>query len=572
MSESLDMSNHKRQDAHQTPDGPAYAASPASKEHEPPFKRLEAEVADTEVPMKKDLRFWTMFLAIGLCQFLAALDATILSTALPTIMGELDSGELYVWVVNSYLLASTAFGPIFGQASNIFGRPVLTILAVLLFAAGSAICGSARNTVQLIIGRSVQGIGGGGCVVMPEILICDLVSLRERGMYAGILAAAWTVACLAAPVIGAVLAERATWRWIFYMNLPISAIVLVPVVLLKQRYPHQGTLWQRLRRIDWAGNAILVASVTSLLLSLTWAGTLHPWSSWRTIIPLVLGLAGLSAFVYFESGPWLTEPTMPVRLFQNRTSAAVYATSFLHGLLLFWVGYFLPIFFQAVRAASPMRSAVRVLPVLTVGAPAGLLAGVATTVTGKYKLWHFVGWALTAVGLGLFALLDERSPLGWSVGFQVVFGFGFGVLFTTFLPALLASLSDADVAVATATWIFVRNLGSIWGIAIPAAVFNTRADQLAAVLPDAGLREMLVRGGAYEHATAAFVGLFRGVPKLYGMIVDLYASSLRLVWLVSIGFAALGFLLSFFVKGLELRKTNDTEFGLSTSQATRNEV
>ncbi|KAF6813796.1 major facilitator superfamily transporter [Colletotrichum plurivorum] len=569
MSESLNMSSHKHQNQHQTPDG---HAETASKEHDLPVQDQEAEVAGTEAPMKKDLRFWTMFLAIGLCQFLAALDATILSTALPTIMGELNSGELYVWVVNSYLLASTAFGPIFGQASNIFGRRVLTILAVLLFATGSAVCGSARNTVQLIVGRSFQGIGGGGCVVMPEILICDLVSLRERGMYAGILAAAWTVACLAAPVIGAVLAERATWRWIFYMNLPISAVVLVPVVLLKQRYPHQGTFWQRLRRIDWAGNAILIASVTSLLLSLTWAGTLHPWSSWRTLVPMVLGLTGLAGFVYFESGPWLSEPTMPVRLFQNRTSAAVYATSFLHGMLLFWVGYFLPIFFQTVRAASPMRSAVLVLPVLTVGAPAGLLAGVATTVTGKYRPWHFVGWALTAVGLGLFALLDERSPLGWSVGFQVVFGFGFGVLFTTFLPALLASLSDADVAVATATWIFVRNLGSIWGIAIPAAVFNTRADRLAAALPDAALREMLVRGGAYEHATAAFVGLFRDVPELYGMIVDLYASSLRLVWLVSMGFAVLGFLLSFLVKGLELRKTNDTEFGLSAPQVTRNEV
>ncbi|KAL0932247.1 major facilitator superfamily transporter [Colletotrichum truncatum] len=540
---------------------------------EPVSTSYDAESNNNQdAPMKKDIRFWTMFLAIGLCQFLAALDATILSTALPTIMYELNSGELYVWVINSYLLASTAFGPIFGQASNIFGRRILTILAVLLFIVGSAICGSANGTVTLIIGRSIQGIGGGGCVVMPEILICDLVSLRERGMYAGALAASWTIACLAAPIIGAVLAERATWRWIFYMNIPISAVVLVPVVLLKQRYPHQGTFFHRLRRIDWLGNAILIMAVASLLLSLTWAGTKNAWSSWRTIVPLVAGILGLAGFVYFESLSWLAEPTMPLRLFQNQTSATIYLTSFLHGMLLFWVGYFLPVYFQAVQNASPMRSATLILPVLTVGAPAGLLAGVLTTVTGSYRPWHFVGWAITAVALGLFTLLDADSSLGYSVGFQVLFGFGFGVLFTTFLPALLAGLSDKDVAVATATWIFIRNLGSIWGIAIPAAVFNTRADQMAQVFPDESLRTLLLKGGAYEHATKAFLDLFRKTPEVYDVIVDLYVKSLKLVWQVAIGFAVLGFLLSFLVQNLELRKTNDTEFGLGPTSKPSNIV
>lgn len=309
---------------------------------------------------KKDARFWLLFSALVLVEFLAALDTSILSTALPTIVADLNSGALYIWVINSYLLASTACGPIFGQAANIVGRRSLAILAVVLFAVGSAVSGAAHSTPVLIVGRIIQGIGSGGCVVMPEIIICDLVPLRERGLYAGLLNACWSVGTLAAPVIGAVLVERASWRWIFFLNLPIAGVALLPVFMLKLRYPHRGTFWERIRRIDWIGNGILVLAVVSLLMSITWAGTENPWSSWRTIVPLVMGFVGLGGFVAYEGSPLIQEPTMPLRLFRNRTAAAVFATSFLHGMLLFWIAYFIPIYFQAVKEASPIRSAVMV--------------------------------------------------------------------------------------------------------------------------------------------------------------------------------------------------------------------
>lgn len=193
-----------------------------------------------------------------------------------------------------------------------------------------------------------------------------------------------------------------------------------------------------------------------------------------------------------------------------------------------------------------------------------------TTVTGKYLPWHFIGWVCSTVGLGLFSMLDAETTLGEWVGYEVIYGFGFGVLFTTFLPAILAALSDKDVAVATATWIFIRNLGAIWGIAIPAAIFNTHADQLASSISSEEIRSFLVSGGAYEHGTAAFVKSFKSDPTLHAAIVQLYTKSLSLVWKVSVVFGGLGFLLSFFVQQLELRKEMETEFGLadkSTEQA-----
>ncbi|KAH7305290.1 major facilitator superfamily transporter [Stachybotrys elegans] len=522
---------------------------------------MTADAVPSKTP-KKGIRFWFLLVGIALCQFLAALDSSVLSTALPTITADLNAGPLYVWMINAYLLSSTAFGPLFGQASNIFGRRALTIFAIAAFAAGSLISATSQSSAQLIAGRTIQGIGGAGCVVMPEILICDLVSLRERSTYVAILTACWGSGTLVAPIIGGALASPGTWRWIFYMNLPVTGAAVIPILMLKMRKPPSNdTFAQRLARVDWTGNLILVLAVVSSLLSLTWAGTQNPWQSWRTIVPLVIGVLGLLGFAVYEAGSWIHAPTMPPRLFTNRTAAGGYSTAFLHGMLLFWVGYFLPVYFQAVQTVSPLISAVRTLPLILSSAFSGFAAGYLTTLTGKYLHWHIGGWLLMSVGVGLFSILDDQSSTGHWMGFQIIFGVGMGTIFTTQLPAILASLQERDVAIASATWIFIRNLGSIWGTAISAAVFNTRADELAAGLVGP-VRDFLVRGGAYEHATEAFLNMFRDQPQLYEAILHLYSSSLQLVWQVSIGFCVLGFLFSLLIKNLELTQEHHTDWGL----------
>ncbi|KAM5344957.1 hypothetical protein ACJ41O_010819 [Fusarium nematophilum] len=523
----------------------------------------EPEPVSGPAPGKKGARFWFIFVAIALTTFLAALDTSIISTALPTIAADLGSDSLYVWIINSYLLASTATIPIFAQAANIYGRRSLTLLAVCVFTLGSGLCGGAHNTAMMVGGRAVQGIGGGGVLTMSEIVVCDMVSIRERGMYAGIIGGVWAIAAVVAPVMGGAFAQNISWRWIFYINLPIAGVALVALGLfLKLARPPSGTLKQQMSRIDWGGSVLLICSVTAIVLALSWGGSGHPWSAWQTIVPLVIGLAALLAFFAYQGSPWLKEPTMPLRLFGNRTSSSLLIISFIHSLLLYWICYFLPVYFQAVKEASPTRSAVMLFPIACTSAPGGVAAGIAITQTGKYRLWHFSGFVLMSIACGLFTLLDEQSSMGRWVGFQILFGFGTGVVFTSTLPPILASLPDSDVAVATGAWTFIRNFGSIWGVAIPAAVFNNHVNHAAPRISDEGVRALLVDGGAYEHATQYFLRSLDPYPELKAEVVQTYLNGLKVVWQVSIAFCLLGFLLCFFVRSLTLRDELNTEYGL----------
>ncbi|KAF5683755.1 fusarin C cluster-transporter [Fusarium circinatum] len=509
---------------------------------------------------KKGVRFWLIFFALALTTFLAALDTSIISTALPTIAADLGSESLYVWIIDSYLLASTATIPICAQAANIYGRRSLTLLAVCIFTLGSGLCGGAHNTAMMIGGRAVQGVGGGGILAMSEIVVCDLVSVRQRGMYAGILGCVWAIAAVVAPVMGGSFAQNISWRWIFYINIPIASVCLVTLgAFLKLSHPPSGTLKEQITRIDLGGSVFLIGSVTSIVLALSWGGTKHPWSAWQTVVPLVIGLVFLLVFLVYQGAPWLREPTMPLRLFSNRTSSTLLVISFIHSSLLYWICYFLPVFFQVAKEASPTRSAVMLFPIACTSAPAGIAAGILITKTGKYRIWHFAGFVLMSIACGLFTLLNEHSSTGRWVGFQILFGIGTGVVFTSTLPPILASLPDADVATATGAYTFIRNFGSIWGVAIPAAVFNNHVNHAVSNISDPGLRSVLIDGGAYEHATKSFIQSLGQNPKLKAEVVQVYIDGLKVVWQVSLAFSLVGFVLCFFVQSLKLRDELNTE-------------
>ncbi|XDG06154.1 hypothetical protein ABKA04_005769 [Annulohypoxylon sp. FPYF3050] len=497
--------------------------------------------------------------SLSITSLLAALDSTAVSTAMPTIDRELGPTFAYVWINNAYILTLTAFQPLFGQTSNIFGRRIPIVVAVLLFAVGSAICGPAPSIAVLIVGRTIQGIGGAGVTTMVEMVVCDLLPLRERGKFMGFIFSIYGIGIAVGPVIGGVLADRASWRWIFYLNLIVAAISAVLLALSLRVLRTKETSKNALKRIDYSGNTLLVAAITSMLLALTWGGSQEPWSSWRTLLPLILGFAGLVGYLLFETK--VPEPTTPLRLFSNRTSLAGFLLSFTHQTLTFWIIFLFPIYFQAIFQATPTVSGVDFLPTAVVSMPFAIISGAGLSKWGRYRPWHFAGFVLFAISMGLNTMLNENSTRAFWAGTQIIGAVAIGVLTTITLPTIQAGLPESDVAVATATWGFIRGFGNIWGVAIPSAIFNTRVNSLLGRLDDDNTRRLLSNGGAYALASGTFIPSLD--PAQRAIVKGIYVNSLKLCWQVALGFALLGFLIAFIPKEIPLRNELETEYGFN---------
>lgn len=505
-------------------------------------------------------RFWAIFPALGVAAALTALDTTVLSTALPAVAAALAADARAVWLLNAYTLPMTAAQPAYGQAANLCGRKPTILTAIALFAAGSAVCAAAPTTAVMLAGRAVQGLGAAGVSVLPSLIIADVVALRQRPRFQGFVYVAFAVGTDLGPVIGGAMVERVGWRWVFWMNVPVAGAALGMIAaVLRVRRARAGTVAEQVGRVDVVGNGCLMAAVTAILLALSWAGSAHAWSDYHVLVPLVLGFAGMGLFVVYEGSRWCTEPTMPLHLFRNQTSAIAYLQTFLHGVLLYWVVYFLPVYFQAVLQASPQQAGVAILASMVPMVPCGIIGGLAIAKMGRYKINQVVGFGLMTISIGCFTLLDQHSSTAAWVGYQLIFAAGTGILMTAFLPAIQAPLPEADVAAATATWGFIQSFGYIWGAAIPSSIFNTRFSTFLPQIPDAAVRQRLSDGGAYEHASGAFIRSLEGEVK--SQVIDAYVASLKLIWQVGIAFAVLAFVASVLIREVRLREELETEFG-----------
>ncbi|KAF2271624.1 major facilitator superfamily protein [Westerdykella ornata] len=522
------------------------------------------ETKEAPQPFKRGFRFWCIIFSLCTTGILSALEGTVVSTALPTIIDHLGGGSLYLWAVNAYFLTSTVIQPLYGQTANIFGRRYLLIFAVAVFALGSGICGGASSMEMLIAGRAIQGMGGGGLTMLPNVIISDIVPLRDRGTYLAIIFLSITVGNGIGPFLGGVIVQSTSWRWVFYLNLPISGVVLVLLYFfLHVNFKHEP-IAAKLRRIDYGGNVLFIGSTVAILLALTSGGVQNPWNSWRTIVPLVIGAVGLVVFFVYQRYP--AEPTMPLRLFTNRTTVTAFFLTFLHSILTFWVIYFLPVYFQGVLASSPSRSGVQLLPTVLILIPFAAVSGKLLGKLGKYKPLHFTGFAIMTIGFGLFTLLRASSSTAAWVLFQAVEAAGAGVIVSVLLPAIQAPLSQKDVATATGTFAFVRSFGIVWAVTVPATIFNHRLAQLAnARVSDPDVRAALSGGAGYEHATRAFLDSL-SVP-VRREVVGVYTDTLKLIWQVGIGIAGLGFCLVAVEKQISLQKDLDTEFGVKDKEA-----
>ncbi|KAL8896246.1 MAG: hypothetical protein Q9207_007799 [Kuettlingeria erythrocarpa] len=502
-----------------------------------------------------------------LISFASALDSTIITTALPAINRIIGGQQQSVWIANSFVLASTTVQPLIGQLSNIFGRRVPMLVSVVLFALGSGIAGGSSGVAMMIVGRTVQGLGSGGIFVLVDLITCDLVPLRERGKYLGLMLSTAAIGTTIGPLAGGGLAQ-ASWRWVFYINLPISGVALVAMLLfLRHKFKREPTWRRALARVDYLGNFIFIASICSILLGLVLGGTTYPWSSWRIIVPLVLGFVGWIVFHVHQASRLCKEPTMPPRLFTNRTSAVGFFLAFVSALLLEWIVYFLPLYFQAVLGVSPLVSGVNILPLNVFLAPFAIVAGVLLSRFGRYRPIYWAGFAFTAIGCGLFSILDSSSHKAAWVCFQLITAIGLGFVMTTVLPSIQAALPESDAAAATGTFAFLRSFGFVWGVTIPSIIFNRRFANLQFQISDGTVRQRLASGRAYGYASESYAKMLP--HDLAEEVVGVYTESLKAVWEAAIAFALLGFMAVFIAKHIKLRTELETDFGLDEVEKRR---
>ncbi|AEO63916.1 uncharacterized protein THITE_2141906 [Thermothielavioides terrestris NRRL 8126] len=515
--------------------------------------------------MRKGWRFWAILGVLGIISLLTSLEATVTSTVLPSVVADLSGGEDYIWLSNAYFLAMAALQPMFGQLANVFGRRWPLIGSVAAFMIGGGICGGANTMAMMIAGRAIQGIGGSGIGVLCETVICDLVPLRERGTYMAMVFGMVAIGAALGPLFGGLIVSYSTWRWAFYMTLPIGGVSLVLLfAFLHVKYDKSQTLATKLSSLDWLGNAVFVGGSSPVLIALSWAGSRYAWSSYQVLVPLIVGLAALGAFVALESSSRLVpNPTMPLHLFSHSITAIVFLVTFLHGVVTLWVVYFLPVYFQGVLAATPYRSGVMLLPTVLALLPAAMVGGLLLTKFGRYKPVLIVSFAVITVGFGLLSLLDETSSTAAWVGYQVVESAGAGFGMAVLLPALLAPLTDRDTALATATWAFLRVFGIVWGVAVAGTIYTNRAAQLAgdgAIASDAAVAAQFAAGGAYAAASREFLNSL--APATRAEVVAVQNSALQRSWQVAIGFAGVGFIAACVIKEIPLRKELDTEYGM----------
>ncbi|EEP72931.1 drug resistance transporter, emrB/qacA subfamily [Micromonospora sp. ATCC 39149] len=438
---------------------------------------MTTEEAGRLVLTPRQLRLLMFGLMTGM--LLAALDQTIVGTALPTIVGELGGIDHYSWVVTAYLLASTASTPLYGKMADLYGRRPVFLFSIGTFLLGSLLAGLSQDMTQLIVTRGVQGLGAGGLMTLAFTIISDVVSPRERGRYQGLFGAVFGIASVAGPLVGGYFAET-SWRWIFYLNVPLAILAIVVCYHVMRLIPFQ----RREHTIDWLGAALLVAGVSCLLLALSWGGTSYAWGS-AVIIGLFAAGAVLGGLFLLQEVR-VAEPILPLRLFRSRTFALANSAGFVLGLVMFGSIIFIPLYLQIVKGASPTRSGLLMLPMMAGIIVTSILTGRAMSRIGRYKWFPVAGSAVLLVGMLLFTRLAVDTSLWVAFGYLVVLGVGLGLSMQSLILAVQNAVDSRDLGAGTSSATFFRSLGGAFGVAILGAVLSSRlADQLASRMPAA---------------------------------------------------------------------------------------
>ncbi|MFF0015160.1 DHA2 family efflux MFS transporter permease subunit [Streptomyces sp. NPDC005374] len=481
--------------------------------------------------------------ALLLGMLLAALDQTIVSTALPTIVSDLGGMDHLSWVVTAYLLASTAATPLWGKLGDQYGRKRLFQTAIVIFLIGSALCGMAQDMAQLIAFRALQGLGGGGLMVLSMAIVGDLVPPRERGRYQGLFGAVFGATSVLGPLLGGLFTEHLSWRWVFYVNLPVGAVALA-VIAVVLRIPRKSTK----HVIDYLGTLLIASVATCLVLVASLGGTTWGWSSPQIVGLAVLGMLLAVAFVAVERRA--AEPVLPLKLFRVRTFVLSAVISFIVGFAMFGAMTYLPTFLQVVQGVSPTMSGVHMLPMVFGLLLSSTVSGQIVSRTGRWKVFPVAGTAVTAVGLLLLHRLDESSSTWVMSAYFCVFGVGLGLVMQVLVLIVQNAVSYEDLGVATSGATFFRSIGASFGVAIFGTVF---ANRLGDKLADALRGVQLPPGVSVSGLESDSRGLAELPAAVRPAALHAYASSITDVFLYAAPVALLGFVLAWFLKEDRLR-------------------
>jgi EmrB/QacA subfamily drug resistance transporter len=477
----------------------------------------------------------TVFAALFLALWLAALDQTVVSTALPTMVGELGGLSYLSWVVTAYLLTSTVAGPLYGKFGDLYGRKIVLQVAIAVFLVGSALCGIAQNMVQLMAFRALQGAGGGGLIVITIAVIGDLIPPRERGRYQGFFGAVFGTATIVGPLVGGFLVDHLSWRWIFYINLPtgILAMAVIAAVL-----PSRST--RRRHAIDYVGALLLTATLSAIILFTGLGGTTLPWTSPIVLAFIAASIAGAIAFVAVEVRA--REPILPMHLFANRNFAVASGVGFVVGLSLFGAVTFLPIYLQVVKGVSPSTSGLMLMPMMLGMLATSVTSGRIISRFGRYKLFPILGTATMTFGLGALSFLAIESN-DWQTAIDALWlGLGMGMVMQVLIIAVQNSVDYEHLGVATSGTMLFRSLGGALGVALFGAIF---ANRLHAQLAGPGM----------DFLATVVPAAVRGLPpELHQEYITAVMTALRPVFLVAAAISALGFALTWMLREYPLRE------------------
>ncbi|MEO6087179.1 MAG: MDR family MFS transporter [Umezawaea sp.] len=479
--------------------------------------------------------------AIMLGMLLAALDQTIVATALPTIVGDVGGGNHLSWVVTAYLLAETIMTALIGKFGDLFGRKPAFLTSVVLFVIGSFLCGWTDTMTGLILFRAVQGLGAGGLMVTASAVIADVVPLRERGKYQGAMGAMFGVATVAGPLLGGLFVDHLSWRWAFYVNVPLGAVVLGVAAFALPSV--RGALKPV---IDYAGILLVALAATGFTLVTSWGGTEYPWTS-PTILWMAAGsLVALAAFVLVELRA--TEPMLPMRLFRSRVFTVAGVLSFIVGFAMLGGITFLPTYLQYVQGANATDSGLRMLPLILGLLVSSIVTGNVISKTGHYRYFPIGGSALIVLGLYLLSRLDADTTFAAASAYMLVLGLGIGCTMQVPIIVVQSTSDYADLGVATSGVSFLRTMGSSFGVAVFGTVY-------AGELPDRLAAALAASPEVDPRAITTVKGLHSLPADVKAPFVDAYAGALHTVFLYAVPVGVVAFAVALFLPEVRLRDT-----------------